>query len=49
MAKKNKKQAPREKQNNLQKVNLEELEIQTTVNTDPISVLVEDGEVENAV
>ena len=49
MAKKNKKQAPPEKKNNLQKVNPEDYEVQTTFNTDPISVLVEDGEVENAV
>lgn len=49
MARKSKKQLPQEEQNNRQKVNPEDFEVQTTFNTDPISVLVEDGEVENAV
>ena len=48
MARKSKKQL-QEEQNNRQKVNPEDYEEQTTFNTDPISVLVEDGEVENAV
>ncbi len=48
MARKSKKQVQQEQ--NSQEVNSTECkDEQTTFNTDPISVLVEDGEVENAV
>lgn len=48
MARKSKKEV-QEKPNKRQKVNPEDYEIQTTFNTDPISELVADGKVENAV
>lgn len=47
MARKNKEQVQNQESQEVNKK--ENLEVQTTFNTDPISVLVEDGEVENAV